>query len=374
MAKINIENTEVGGERAVRATFGLRNPVCLFLMLWLAGWSFGCYMILSQLFTKEFDVKLALFSIPFCAAEVIVACVVLVMLFGHTAIAFTKSGGTRFTGIGSLGYKKSFAFPENCVISMDETVSYGGKGRPVTIHRLVAKNASAPDGDPCVIYQSQNPAVVSQLCDIARDFLGSASVPAKGRDADPADAAAADDEAEAAAERQDRELLAGRPPSRVAVTRDFEGRIVVTLRRVWGMMLVVAIVVGVFSAVSCSKIWGSNLLPAGCLAGLCAAPALALLCVALFGKRSVTLDHGSGTTFSGVGGIGVRRRFEYGVDSEVRVAESDVAINHERMSEIVITNPGGKSAKLCTAWPNDVKPYIAAVIRHPSSVAATMQM
>lgn len=38
----------------------------------------------------------------------------------------------------------------------------------------------------------------------------------------------------------------------------------------------------------------------------------AQLIFVLFGKRTMTLDHGYGTTFVGVGPIGARQRFEYG--------------------------------------------------------------
>ncbi|MBR1920963.1 MAG: hypothetical protein IJ829_03030, partial [Kiritimatiellae bacterium] len=88
----------------------------------------------------------------------------------------------------------------------------------------------------------------------------------------------------------------------------------------------------------------------------------------LFGKRTMTLDHGEGVTFVGVGPIGVRKRFQYGGAFDVELAESGVVVNGRRMNEIVVSKPGGRPAKLCTTWPNDVKPYLVAVLRHPEAV------
>ena len=39
---MKIERVEVDGEKVVVARFRLWNPVCIFLALWLTGWSFGC--------------------------------------------------------------------------------------------------------------------------------------------------------------------------------------------------------------------------------------------------------------------------------------------------------------------------------------------
>jgi hypothetical protein len=101
---------------------------------------------------------------------------------------------------------------------------------------------------------------------------------------------------------------------------------------------------------------------------------LAQMLFALFGKRTITLDHGSGTTFAGVGPIGLRRRFEYGGSSDVRIVASGLGMNDELMDELLVAKPGGTLFKICASWPNDVKPYLAALLRHPDSAPATIGM
>ena len=106
--------------------------------------------------------------------------------------------------------------------------------------------------------------------------------------------------------------------------------------------------------------------------GFCSLFPVVQLVYALFGKRTMTLDHGSGETFIGVGGIGFRRHFEYGSSFDIRLADSNMWVNHERMREIVLSRPGDQPLKVCASWPNDVKPYLAAILRNPGSVAATI--
>ena len=69
--KAKIERETVGGEPVVRVTFGHWSAACIFLMIWLAFWSFGCYMLAVELVTKPFSFKLALFSAGIGAPAVI---------------------------------------------------------------------------------------------------------------------------------------------------------------------------------------------------------------------------------------------------------------------------------------------------------------
>ena len=69
---VRIERGAENGEPFVRVTFGHWSAACIFLMLWLAFWSFGCYMIVIDIFTKPFSFKLVLAALPFLAAAAVV--------------------------------------------------------------------------------------------------------------------------------------------------------------------------------------------------------------------------------------------------------------------------------------------------------------
>ena len=46
---MRIERVEADGEKGVVARFRLWHPVCIFLALWLTGWSLGCYKLAVNL-------------------------------------------------------------------------------------------------------------------------------------------------------------------------------------------------------------------------------------------------------------------------------------------------------------------------------------
>ena len=64
----------------------------------------------------------------------------------------------------------------------------------------------------------------------------------------------------------------------------------------------------------------------------------------------------------------MRRRVRMAGELHVPSAESG-RVKVERETEIVVVKP-----KICTSWPNDVKPYLAALLRHPASAPATIDM
>ena len=41
---------------------------------------------------------------------------------------------------------------------------------------------------------------------------------------------------------------------------------------------------------------------------------------------------------------------------------------------IWLAKPGGTPQRICASWPNDVKPYLVALLRHPGSVPATIEL
>ena len=358
-----VERETVDGEPVVRVTFDHRSCAVVFLMVWLTFWSFGCFMLAKDLVKKPFSFKLALFSIPFFAAEIFVALTILMMLFGRTVFTFRREGGTRFSGIGRYGFTKEFTFPVKCEIGTDEVVKTSSKGRSYTCYRLVVKTPFDLDG-PRVIYDSLDPDIVHSLHMAALEVTGAAALPKAKKDPDEAAAEAAE------SERRDLELLAGRPPKGLTVSRDFEGRVSVVLQRVnWALAIIPALVISGFTALVWSKF---PELPVPIVVGLgvCMLFPLVQVLFVVFGKRTMTLDQGKGETFFGVGHIGARRSFEYGGAFDVRLEESGMWINNKRMNELVIAKPGGTPRKICTSWPNDVKPYLAALLRHPASAPA----
>lgn len=360
---MKIEHETVNGEQAVRVTFGHWSWTCVFLILWLTGWSIGCYGLASHLVTGPFKLEELLFALPFFVFEIGVSGIVAMMIFGRTTITFTRLGWTKFTGIGKLGITTRRAFPSQFEILTDSTITHGKHGA-TTHYNLLVKTPSDTEG--MQIYSSTEEKRIAALYEIARGIAGGAAAPAERQEANVAAAS------EAETEHRERELLAGGPPKGMVVERDLEGRVFVTYRRVrWLLALVLVVAVSIFGAV----IWqlrGKIPLPALIGFGLCFLFPLAQLAYALLGKWSLTLDHGSGATFVGIGGLGFRKSFRYGRASAIALRDSDRYINNERMAEIIIANPGEKQIRICTTWPNKVKPYLVALLRHPDSVAATM--
>ena len=360
---MKIEHDVVNGEQAVRVTFGHWSWVCIFLILWLAGWSIGCYGIASHLVTGPFKLEDLLVALPFFAFEVLVSGIVAMMIFGRTTITFTRLGWTKFTGIGKLGITKRRAFPSQFEIVTDSTITHGKHGA-TTHYNLLVKTPSGTEG--MQIYSSTEEKRIDALYEIAKEIAGGAAAPAERQEA----SAAAVPEAENG--RSEREMLADVPPKGMVVERDLEGRVFVTYRRIgWLLALVLVATVSILGAV----IWLKRCeipLPALIGLGLCFLFPLAQLAYALFGKRKITLDHGDGMTFMGIGSLGVRKHFKYGTSFDIRLQASDMLVNNERMDEIAISRPGERTVKICTTWPNKVKPYLVALLRHPEVAPANI--
>ena len=203
--RLKVEREIVDGEPVVRAEFGHRSCVWLFLMVWLTGWSFGCFMIAKELVTKPFSIQLALFSLPFFAAEIFVAITILMMLFGRTVFTFRSEGGTKFSGIGRYGFTKEFTFPVKGEICTDEVEKTSSKGRSYKCYRLVVTTQFDLDG-PRVIYESMDSDIVYSLCKAAQEVAGTAVPPEAKKSHDDLAAEASE------LERHDFELLSGRMP------------------------------------------------------------------------------------------------------------------------------------------------------------------
>lgn len=171
---MKIEHDVVNGEQAVSVTFGHWRWACLFLILWLTGWSFGCYIIASHLVAGPFKLKELLVALPFFAFEVLTSGFVAMMIFGRTTIAFTRSGWTKFTGIGKLGVMKKHSFPPQFEIVMNSTAAHGKHG-VTTYYNLLVKTSSDTEG--VEVYSSTEEKRIHTLCEIAREIAGGAAAP-----------------------------------------------------------------------------------------------------------------------------------------------------------------------------------------------------
>ena len=364
----------VDGEPVVRVVFGHFGARCVFLMVWLAGWSLGCFKIVSELSSGRLEPGKALFALPFFAAEIVVSCVVLLMIFGKTVMTFRRRGCTKFFGVGRFGRTKEFPFPEKGEICTDEVVRRGSKGGSYTVYRLLVKTHPESDA-PLVVYDSIESGIINVLCEAAKEVavldVAPAAAPMTSRPAEHfADDAAPENQD---AEQRDYELLAGKPPKGMSVARDLEGRVVISLRRVSLRPLVVIVVLLALLAGFIWHVIPDLPIPLMVIIGVAALfPPSVQLVFSLFGRRVVTLDHGSGTTFAGIGPVGFRRRFSYVSYSDVRVVGSGVLVNGRQMDQLVVAGPDGTPQKICMTWPNDVKPYLAAILRHPGSAPASV--
>jgi len=82
----------------------------------------------------------------------------------------------------------------------------------------------------------------------------------------------------------------------------------------------------------------------------------------LFGLHRVRLDRGALETFSGVGGLGRRRRIPFGPGSNVRLMDSQIKVNRILQHLIAVTT-GDESLRFGAALPHDVRLFIAAALQ-----------
>lgn len=361
--KLRVWRDVVNGQDAVCISHGHWNPACIFLMVWLTGWTFACTMIVRRLFVAPFEWSALFMAIPFLAGEAVVTCIVLMMLFGKTVLTFTRTGGSRFTGIGSIGSTSQFVFPPDCEVYTYEEEVHGSKGGVFINYILMAKSATGA-GKPVQIHSARDEGMIDVLHDIVCSVAQCRS--ARDGEMSPEGASAL----EANREFNDRQLLAGQPPKALRVTRDLEGRMVVRCRgKGWITASVFVGVVSAFAAiVLVTTKGGTPPYPVYIILGVIALIPVASLLVSIFGKREIRLDHGRGEVYTGVFGIGPRKSFTYGYGSQVSLVDSSYAVNGKRQAEILVRQPDGTEVRMCALWPSSAKPYIAAMLRQPDAV------
>ena len=370
--KLTIWRDVVDGQEAVRVKFGSFSFAVIFLVLWLVGWSVGCMKLINELTTKPFEWGLLLHALPFLGVWIFVVSLALFMVLGRTVVTFFRGGGTVFRGIGSIGRTMKFAVSPIAKVKNGRKEVSRGRGGTTVYHTLLVDSPSDPCS-PRAIYADTDAGVVMVLRDIAIDVCqgGAAEVSGEAKERDPA-------ESEAEQEAKDRMLLSCAPPKKLTVTRDMEGRIVATCRGASMTSVVVhmAATAGIASLIYATLAGGLSLgripLPVVVVASIVALIATVSLLNTLFGRRRLVIDHGRGETFTGIACFGKRKRFMCGYGSQVALEDSGVVVNGRRMQTISIKQPDGETVQICTTWPNDVKPYLAAVLRHPEAVVVAM--
>jgi len=84
-----------------------------------------------------------------------------------------------------------------------------------------------------------------------------------------------------------------------------------------------------------------------------------------FGKWVVTLDHGTGSVFVGVGPIGRTRHFTYARNTIVAMRKTNIRVNEVTQTGILVKT-GDDELLFGSLIKDNVKEYIAAMIQHES--------
>ncbi len=160
----------------------------------------------------------------------------------------------------------------------------------------------------------------------------------------------------------------GEPPRGIHIERDYMGGgTTLTYKRVQPYVLFLIPFTLVWSGVSMSGIYGTQILKRAfdwkmSLFGLPflfgTVVLLTLILLALFGKHQITLQHGNGRVFHGIGPLGRTRRFTYSRDVRISFRRSNIRHNNVTHEEIVVTGANSTFA-LCATLPDEPKRFIA---------------
>jgi len=102
-----------------------RSPIAYFLVPFMLVWSGGSLggIYGTQIVRGEFDPLMSLFGIPFLLGAIFFWSITLMAIWGKVEITLDTLGGHVFTGIGTIGRSKRFAWDEVT------TVRESGSGR-----------------------------------------------------------------------------------------------------------------------------------------------------------------------------------------------------------------------------------------------------
>jgi len=163
-----------------------------------------------------------------------------------------------------------------------------------------------------------------------------------------------------------------RPPKRVSLRREFGDALTVVCRPRRAALWFLVPFVALWSGGSMTGIYVAPLVRGTFEVrdGLFGIPfllgtlvLLAIVAYLAFGKTTVTLSKGRVRTFTGVFGLGRTREMECGPGTAVTIAQSNFRSNNVPQPEIVVKS-GDDTLKFgAMTIPNDVLPYVAAVLR-----------
>ncbi len=100
-----------------------QSPIAFFLIPFMLVWSgaslSGIYG--SQIASGEFNIGMSLFGIPFLIGTIIFTGITAMAVAGKVELNLNKQGGKIFTGVGNIGFTKTFTWDE--VSTIRETSS-----------------------------------------------------------------------------------------------------------------------------------------------------------------------------------------------------------------------------------------------------------
>lgn len=106
-----------------------RSAVAIFLVPFMCVWSGfslgGIYG--SQIVKGQFNLLMSLFGLPFVLGTVLFGSLAAMSVCGKVTVRVRGKQGTIFTGIGPLGWRRSFAWDEVTVVRRTEHVGQRGR-------------------------------------------------------------------------------------------------------------------------------------------------------------------------------------------------------------------------------------------------------
>lgn len=161
------------------------------------------------------------------------------------------------------------------------------------------------------------------------------------------------------------------PPKGVRVASDLIRGIDITYRKLSPVLFFLIPFTALWSGISMAGIYGQQIVkgkfdPQLSLVGLpFLAGTVALLSVIaflMFGCRRITVGRGTCEVFMGIGQAGWRRTIPLAPGTTVLLQSSSVRVNNVRQRDVVITT-GDHSIKFGATMPEEVRAFIAAVLR-----------
>ncbi len=167
------------------------------------------------------------------------------------------------------------------------------------------------------------------------------------------------------------------PPKHIKITQDSWQKIILTYRRVPGVVFFLIPFTAIWSGGSMWGIYGTQILSGkfDLTKSLFGLPFLlgtivlvSILVYCLFGKWQITLADGQGTVFVGIGSLGWTRRFMYNRNSVVALVKTSLQVNDIPQKGIQITTDGA-ACVFGASIKEESKQYIAAWLLNESRKA-----